>query len=111
MNHYDFQGRSAVITGGAQGFGYAIAERLLQGKAKVVLWDLDDAMLAEARARLEPLGHVETVSVDIADQAAVVRAMEATEKLRNRSTFWCTAPASPVKMRWLPITRRKNGNA
>jgi len=29
MNHYDFQGRSAVITGGAQGFGYAIAERLL----------------------------------------------------------------------------------
>ncbi|WP_050461315.1 SDR family oxidoreductase [Herbaspirillum autotrophicum] len=81
MNHYDFQGRSAVITGGAQGFGYAIAERLLQGKAKVVLWDLDDAMLAEARARLEPLGHVETVSVDIADQAAVVRAMEATEKV------------------------------
>jgi len=38
-------------------------------------------MLAEARARLEPLGHVETVSVHIADQAAVVRAMEATEKV------------------------------
>jgi len=81
MNHYDFQGRSAVITGGAQGFGYAIAERLLQGKAKVVLWDLDQAMLAEARAKLEPLGHVETVAVDISDQAAVVRAMEATEKV------------------------------
>ena len=41
MNHYDFQGRSAIITGGAQGFGYAVAERPLQGRAKVVLWDMD----------------------------------------------------------------------
>ncbi|MGC5271589.1 SDR family NAD(P)-dependent oxidoreductase, partial [Salmonella enterica] len=60
MNHYDFQGRSAIITGGAQGFGYAVAERLLQGKAKVVLWDMDEKALAEARAKLEPLGNVET---------------------------------------------------
>jgi len=81
MNHYDFQGRSAIITGGAQGFGYAVAERLLQGRAKVVLWDMDEKALAEARAKLEPLGHVETIRVDISSQADVQQAIEATEKL------------------------------
>ena len=81
MNHYDFQGRSAIITGGAQGFGYAVAERLLQGKAKVVLWDMDDKALAEARAKLEPLGNVETVRVDISSQSDVQQVIEATEKL------------------------------
>jgi len=81
MNHYDFQGRSAIITGGAQGIGFAIAERLLQGKAKVVLWDMDEKVLQEARSKLEPLGNVETVVVNIGDQAAVQRAIEATEKV------------------------------
>lgn len=81
MNHYDFQGRSAIITGGAQGIGFAIAERLLQGKAKVVLWDMDETVLKDARSKLESLGHVETVVVNIGDQAAVQRAIEATEKV------------------------------
>lgn len=81
MNHYDFQGRSAIITGGAQGIGYAIAERLLQGKARVVLWDMDDALLQDARNKLERLGHVDTVNVNIADQQAVQRAITATEKM------------------------------
>jgi 3-oxoacyl-[acyl-carrier protein] reductase len=81
MNHYDFQGRSAIITGGAQGIGFAIAERLLLGKARVVLWDLDEALLQAARTRLEPLGNVDTIVVNIADQAAVQRAIDATEKV------------------------------
>ncbi|MFL9926910.1 SDR family NAD(P)-dependent oxidoreductase [Herbaspirillum lusitanum] len=81
MNHYDFQGRSAIVTGGAQGIGFAIAERLLQGKAKVVLWDMDAKVLQEARTKLEPLGNVEIVQVNIADQAAVQRAIEETEKV------------------------------
>ena len=81
MNHYDFQGRSAIITGGAQGFGYAVAERLLQGRAKVVLWDMDEKALADARNKLEALGHVETIKVDISSESDVKKAIEATEKL------------------------------
>ena len=81
MNHYDFQGRTAIITGGAQGIGFAIAERLLQGKAKVVLWDMDQQLLQQARGKLEALGNVETIAVDIGDQAAVQSAIEATEKV------------------------------
>ena len=43
MNRIDLEGRVAVITGGAQGIGYAIAERMLGSGATVVLWDMDAA--------------------------------------------------------------------
>jgi NAD(P)-dependent dehydrogenase (short-subunit alcohol dehydrogenase family) len=81
MNHYDFQGRTAIVTGGAQGIGYAIAQRLLQGKANVVLWDIDAGLLEQASASLGADGNVATVKVNIADQADVQRAIEATEKV------------------------------
>jgi 3-oxoacyl-[acyl-carrier protein] reductase len=41
MNRLDFAGRTAVVTGGAQGIGAAIAARLRECGAKVVVWDLD----------------------------------------------------------------------
>jgi len=41
MNQFDFGGRSAVVTGGAQGIGAAIAKRLRSSGAKVAIWDLD----------------------------------------------------------------------
>ncbi len=41
MNTYDFKGRTAVITGGMQGFGAAIAQRLRESGATVEIWDLD----------------------------------------------------------------------
>lgn len=81
MNHYDFEGRTAIVTGGAQGIGYAIAQRLLAGKANIVLWDMDAALLESARISLGASGKVDTVRVDIASQADVQQAMEATEKL------------------------------
>jgi 2-dehydro-3-deoxy-L-rhamnonate dehydrogenase (NAD+) len=45
MNQMDFNKRVAVVTGGAQGFGYAIAKRLLSSGAKVRIWDRDGALL------------------------------------------------------------------
>jgi 3-oxoacyl-[acyl-carrier protein] reductase len=41
MNRLDFAGRTAIVTGGAQGIGAAIVRRLEQSGAKVVVWDLD----------------------------------------------------------------------
>ncbi|SAK49358.1 acetyacetyl-CoA reductase [Caballeronia catudaia] len=78
MNQYDFTNRAAVVTGGAQGIGYAVAERLLEGGARVALWDRDEGALAEARASLAKTGDVETVLVDLTDRDAVARATSAT---------------------------------
>src|SRR3954470_17738396 len=41
MNQFDFAGRTAVVTGGMQGIGAAIAKRLEASGAKVAIWDLD----------------------------------------------------------------------
>ena len=45
MNHFDFKNRTAVITGGAQGFGLDIAKRFLDSGAKVFISDIDDDLL------------------------------------------------------------------
>ena len=43
--NFDFKNRTAVITGGAQGFGLDIAKRFLKSGAKVIIWDIDPIML------------------------------------------------------------------
>ncbi len=48
MNKIDLNGRCAAITGGAQGSGKAVAERLLLSGAQVVLWDIDEQALEAA---------------------------------------------------------------
>ena len=45
---YDFKNRTAVITGGAQGFGLDIAQRFLDSGAKVIIWDIDQKLIDEA---------------------------------------------------------------
>tara|TARA_B100000965_G_C19509418_1_gene721255 strand:+ start:25 stop:771 length:747 start_codon:yes stop_codon:yes gene_type:complete len=45
MNKFDFKNRTAVITGGAQGFGLDIAKRFLESGARVFIWDIDKKLL------------------------------------------------------------------
>jgi 2-dehydro-3-deoxy-L-rhamnonate dehydrogenase (NAD+) len=52
MNQLDLHGRHAVITGGATGLGYAIAQRTLASGGSVTLWDFDAAGMAKAVAAL-----------------------------------------------------------
>jgi 3-oxoacyl-[acyl-carrier protein] reductase len=78
MNHIDLQGRVAVVTGGAQGIGLAICERLLRSGAAVVIWDIEAARMAEAQAKLAGLGTVATQVVELTDDAAVAAATAAT---------------------------------
>jgi 3-oxoacyl-[acyl-carrier protein] reductase len=74
MNQIDLKGRSAVVTGGAQGIGLAIAERLLDSGAAVCLWDYDQGLLDATAKALSDRGRVERVAVDVSDAAAVVEA-------------------------------------
>ena len=71
MNQIDLKGRTAVITGGARGIGFAIAQRAVASGAAVVLWDKDQARLGEA-ARALP--GARTAAFDLTDEAAVRRA-------------------------------------
>ena len=45
---FDFKNRTALVTGGAQGFGLDIAKRFLKSGAKVIIWDIDPNMLKKA---------------------------------------------------------------
>ena len=75
MNQVDLKGRVAVITGGAQGIGYAVAERFIASGAKVVLWDIDEALLAKAKAALGSAAG--TARVELTDASAVAAATQA----------------------------------
>ena len=48
MNSYDFKNQVAVVTGGANGIGYSVAERLSKSGATVKIWDLDFAAAQKA---------------------------------------------------------------
>jgi 3-oxoacyl-[acyl-carrier protein] reductase len=78
MNQIDLKGRVAVITGGAQGIGYAISQRMLQSGARVVMWDIDAAKVDEACRSLSALGPVSGQIVELTDDAAVAAATAAT---------------------------------
>ena len=52
MNNFDLKNKSAVITGGAQGFGLDIAKKFLEFGAKVRIWDIDEKELNEAKKKI-----------------------------------------------------------
>jgi 2-dehydro-3-deoxy-L-rhamnonate dehydrogenase (NAD+) len=73
MNFYEFKDRVAVITGGAQGIGLAVARRMLDGGAKVALWDANSAILEATLGQLDRKSSA-GCPVDIGDLAAVEHA-------------------------------------
>jgi len=78
MTHIDLHDRLAIVTGGARGIGYAIAERLLDSGASVTLWDRDTGELARAALALSAHGTVHTVAVNVSDAADVQAATAGT---------------------------------
>jgi len=81
MNQIDLKNRTAVITGGAQGIGLAIAERLIYSGASVSLWDRDESLLKETSDSLSSKGTVQPVAMDVADLESVRNAAKTTQVL------------------------------
>jgi NAD(P)-dependent dehydrogenase (short-subunit alcohol dehydrogenase family) len=78
VNDIHLKGRTAVITGGARGIGFAITERLLKSGARCSIWDRDPKALEAASARAG--GKLHTATVDISSAESVDLAAQATIK-------------------------------
>jgi 2-dehydro-3-deoxy-L-rhamnonate dehydrogenase (NAD+) len=84
MNQIDLKNRHAIVTGGAQGIGYAIAERLLESGASVSLWDRDVEVVKTAAHQLSAKGNVSIEAVDVSDENNVTAATESTAARHGR---------------------------
>ena len=76
MNQYDLKGRVAVVTGGAQGIGLAVARRMVASGASVALWDRDAALAQKSAAELG--SGTRAYAVDITEGPALIAAAAAT---------------------------------
>lgn len=76
---YKFDGKTALVTGGAAGIGFEISKKFLQAGAKVAIWDYSDAALDAARAEFSSFGdRVHFAKVDVSKPSS---AAEAAAKL------------------------------
>jgi NAD(P)-dependent dehydrogenase (short-subunit alcohol dehydrogenase family) len=90
MNQLDFAGRAAAITGGAQGIGFAVAQRLVASGARVALWDWHEDMLAHATRALGDAAH--GFHLDVTSEADVARVAGTTaEALGGIDALVCSA--------------------
>jgi 3-oxoacyl-[acyl-carrier protein] reductase len=80
MNSYDFDDQVAVITGGAQGIGYAVAKRMIENGAKVMIWDFDTDL---AQASASALGAI-ALHCDVSNWDSVQAAAQQTENQLGR---------------------------
>ena len=71
---FDLNDRTAVITGGAQGFGLDIAKRFLDSGAKVIIWDIDPKLIDEASKEINN-SSLSLSIVDISDYKSVETAV------------------------------------
>ena len=82
-NEYNFKNRTALITGGAQGFGLDIAKRFLNSGAKVIIWDIDAELLDIAKKDIKN----ENLSSDIVDVSNYEEVKIATSKILKNSNI------------------------
>ena len=86
MNNYNLKGRVAVVTGGAQGFGYAITKRLLESGAEVIIWDIDQKTTDEALKKLSS-DKCSYQNVDVTNIDDITKNIENITKEKNIDIF------------------------
>ncbi|MEQ6332251.1 SDR family NAD(P)-dependent oxidoreductase [Sphingobium sp. MK2] len=84
-----YEGRCAIVTGGASGLGKQVAARIVAEGGKVALWDVNADALAETKAEI---GATHVVALDVSDQAAVEAAAKSSaEALGKVDILVCSA--------------------
>ena len=79
MNQIDLNNKTAVITGGAQGFGFSMVERFSQSGAKVVIWDKDQELIDS----LDLPDNVSAVQTDVTSYDSVQNSVKETLEKNN----------------------------
>tara|TARA_Y100001970_G_scaffold240380_1_gene303065 strand:+ start:1673 stop:2476 length:804 start_codon:yes stop_codon:yes gene_type:complete len=80
--NFNFENRTALITGGAQGFGFDIAKRFLESGAKVIIWDIDSKMLEKALNDLNN-SNLKSNVVDVSNFKEVEKSVKEITKKSN----------------------------
>jgi len=86
MNNYNLKGKVAIVTGGAQGFGYAITKRFIESGAEVIIWDIDQKAINKALKEfsLEKCSHQ---IVDVTNFKDITKNIEKITKEKNVDIF------------------------
>ena len=77
MSETEFGGQVAVVTGGAEGIGFATSKLLAERGARVCILDVNEPAMEDARERLSTVGAVSAYHADVTDEAAVLAARDA----------------------------------
>lgn len=105
LEKFSLSGQTAFITGGGRGIGLATAEALLEAGAKVIISDVDEALLASGQADLAEKGYdVETQSLDVTQPDSVAAAAKrANERfgsvdilVANAGIAWPDTPGEEI---------------
>ena len=80
--NYDFKNRTAIVTGGAQGFGLDIAKRFLDSGGKVIIWDIDKKMIEKASDQLNSVNLSSNI-VDVSNYNEVEKSVSEITKNTN----------------------------
>jgi len=80
--NFDFKDRTALVTGGAQGFGLDIAKRFLKSGAKVIIWDIDNKMIEKAQKDLDS-SNLSSNIVDVSNYKEVENCINEITKNTN----------------------------
>ena len=86
MNKFNLNERTAIITGGAQGFGLAMTERFLESGANVIIWDIDKSAVTQTLKKINN-SKLSSVIIDITDFDQILTEVEKVTKNKKIDIF------------------------
>ena len=99
MHKFDLNNKTAIITGGAQGFGFDIAKRFLNSGAKVIIWDIDEKLLKSAADEVNN----DNLSYDVVDVSNYKQIEKTVSNITSKSNIdilinnaGITGPTAPL---------------